>query len=443
MSQMRFLIVACILCMSCGNVLSQEDSWYQIASPTMNKLNEIHFPSDQVGYIVGDNATILKSTDGGMTWSELPPTGIQFNSSTNFLDVEFLNEDTGYLVLEFYGVYKTIDGGNSWFSIGGDLSASICKPTEIYVKGEDHFLVGGAFCFGGAKIWEYENTMWTDRPINYFSLDMDLYINDIDFLDDSIGLAAMSSELLLRTADGGEHWDTIRPYNFEGSNLSMNAVMMVDQQRAYAANDLGSVPGGGNVANHGLLISQDAGYSFTEDMQSATFYYPEFNALCKAQNGDFYAGAKMSSNGGAQVQGHNGFVFERPVALCFPSEWCSTPVKQEINDMTSYGNDVTFGIGDSGYIIVNTPPLNASVGESKVHSLTLSPVPASTELMITGEALIEEYHVYDLQGKELNVRMEKTNGSIRLDIADLSGGTYLLHLLSNGSWTQHKFLKGN
>lgn len=402
---------------------SAQTTWYEVATPTTKKLNAIDFPTDQIGYIAGNDSTLLKSTDGGQTWSHVSFNGIQFNaSSQDFLDVEFVDENTGFLVVEYFGVLKTVDGGTTWTHLTGQTS-NMCTPTEAYAFTADQIFAGGAGCFEGVIIDEYVNSAWSNTAVNYQSWDTEEYVNDMDFIDANNGLAVLNSNLLVKTADGGQTWDTVS-VNISGTGF-LTSVLMVDNQLCYAGyNDNGS--------GFGLLKSEDGGSTWGWEMNMATFFYPAYLSICKAQNGDVYTGSQPSNSPG-------GLIFENESGN--PGIWSYVSVDQPIHAMTSYGNDITFGAGDSGYVVVNIPPASVSLEEEEAVAFSVSPVPASTELIITGEALIEECRVYDLQGKELHVAMKDFNEGVRLDVAELASGTYLLYLLSDKRWVQFKFSK--
>ena len=44
-------------------------TWTQISSGTIKSLRSVEFANDYIGWAVGDGGTILKSTDGGSSWS--------------------------------------------------------------------------------------------------------------------------------------------------------------------------------------------------------------------------------------------------------------------------------------------------------------------------------------------------------------------------------------
>jgi len=74
--------------------------------PQGHTLHSVHFSDDNTGYAVGDVGTIIKTLDGGTTWTVLTSgTTDRFNSAY-FPDV-----NTGYVVGDSGTIVKTIDGG--------------------------------------------------------------------------------------------------------------------------------------------------------------------------------------------------------------------------------------------------------------------------------------------------------------------------------------------
>ena len=57
------------------NLINAQDWQLQNPMPTRNQLNNIKFIDSNIGYVVGNFGTILKTTDGGENW-------IKINSGT-------------------------------------------------------------------------------------------------------------------------------------------------------------------------------------------------------------------------------------------------------------------------------------------------------------------------------------------------------------------------
>jgi len=73
---------------------------------------DVFFISDAIGWIVGQAGSILKTADGGDSWSVLrKPTA---HSKENLIKIHFTDEDHGLVVGEKGIVWRTQNGGDSW-----------------------------------------------------------------------------------------------------------------------------------------------------------------------------------------------------------------------------------------------------------------------------------------------------------------------------------------
>lgn len=89
-------------------------TWYDINYNCDGlSFRDVEFPSKNIGYIVGINGVILKSSDYGNSWQDISP-----DSLTEFVEIEFISPDTGWIIgnLSAQGeiIYRTYDGGSSW-----------------------------------------------------------------------------------------------------------------------------------------------------------------------------------------------------------------------------------------------------------------------------------------------------------------------------------------
>jgi photosystem II stability/assembly factor-like uncharacterized protein len=96
-----------------GIILKTTDggkTFTQLNSGTSNNLYRIKFTSPKIGYAIGDNLTLIKSEDGGNTWSSLLP-----NVPGNHLRaIQFFNDTTGIVAGVAGRIYSTFDGGKTW-----------------------------------------------------------------------------------------------------------------------------------------------------------------------------------------------------------------------------------------------------------------------------------------------------------------------------------------
>lgn len=96
-----------------GHVLLSDDrgdAWQQVAMPVNVLLTAGFFLNSQVGWIVGHDATILHTRDGGESWQVQ-----QFLLGEEpLLDVYFNDADRGFAIGAYGQFLATSDGGTTW-----------------------------------------------------------------------------------------------------------------------------------------------------------------------------------------------------------------------------------------------------------------------------------------------------------------------------------------
>jgi photosystem II stability/assembly factor-like uncharacterized protein len=94
-----------------------QSGWQLIPSGTTVSLQSIHFSDNNNGYAVGDGGTILKSTNGGLTWQDQSIPGL-----TPLYDVFVFDQNNVVVVGQGGSIFKTTDGGLSWSSVQSGVS---------------------------------------------------------------------------------------------------------------------------------------------------------------------------------------------------------------------------------------------------------------------------------------------------------------------------------
>ncbi|OUL24087.1 photosystem II assembly protein [Nostoc sp. T09] len=110
------LLIVVLMCIGCSKVPSTSyNPWSIISVPTEAKLLDIAFTDNsQHGYLVGSNATILETNDGGETWK--PLTLALDDSRYRFDSISFAGKE-GWIVGEPALLLHTTDEGRSWSRI--------------------------------------------------------------------------------------------------------------------------------------------------------------------------------------------------------------------------------------------------------------------------------------------------------------------------------------
>ena len=94
------------------------------------KVAAFDFPTDQAGYLVLEDGSVLGTADGGRTWSRetsIPGTPAVGSRSVP-TDVAFLTADTGVATSSSGRIYRTTDGASSWTLVYEDRPCSAAPP---------------------------------------------------------------------------------------------------------------------------------------------------------------------------------------------------------------------------------------------------------------------------------------------------------------------------
>ena len=127
-----------------GHILLSDDqaeTWRQAKVPTRALLTAVYFHDARLGWAVGHDETILRSEDGGETWTR---THAAPEKEQPLLDVWFKDAETGFA----FGAYGTIlasaDGGRGWTPRPFEPQPLVAQAKPAASKGDDEFLDDGA-----------------------------------------------------------------------------------------------------------------------------------------------------------------------------------------------------------------------------------------------------------------------------------------------------------
>lgn len=397
-------------------------TWNEVSVPTQERLNDIQFVNNQVGYIAGENGTLMKTSNGGASWSEIVVQGISnpWNQG-NFIDIEFTDATNGFLIVENApSVYQTNDGGTSWLEVTNQTTNQ-CFPNTVFAVSTDNIFTGGSDCFQGATINEWAQSAWSVKVVNYQTFDTQHLVTDLDF-DGNLGLAAVNNEYILRSTDAGATWDTINS-NIGNGNV-LTSVFIGSNDTCYAGYN--QFQGG-----FGILFSTDFGLTWQEDINSATFYYPAYYGFAESSDGKIYA-ASVPYNGNIGV-----------IFTLINGNWNFESVDQPVYAMDSYGSDVTWAVGDSGYVVVNKDLVTLSTNENDEilrSEIEIFPNPAGQNVKWNcHDCRVHRVRVVDLCGKVViakDIKNEK-----ELNIEELKNGSYTLELTMENTVIEKRFIK--
>ena len=107
-----------------GLILNTSDAvtWIAQTSGISNNLNSVYFSNlnTLVGWVVGDNGIILKTTNGGAIWNV-----VQSGVTVNLNSVYFYNLSEGFAVGDSGTILKSTDGGATWTPLVSGTTRSL------------------------------------------------------------------------------------------------------------------------------------------------------------------------------------------------------------------------------------------------------------------------------------------------------------------------------
>ena len=185
-------------------------------------LYDVTFADLQHGWVVGERCdstpnwrVVLRTTDGGQTWTE------QILGSDGFpCMVYFLNAEEGW-ISDSPDLLHTTDGGDTWIHI---------PTTRLFKKIQFVDSLHGWAATDLAYLCHTTDggRTWTPQAPNPV---INRVILSLYCLDDNTVWAVGEGGLIYRTEDSGSHWTT---WQAADSNVRINAVHFADAQRGWA-----------------------------------------------------------------------------------------------------------------------------------------------------------------------------------------------------------------
>lgn len=174
--------------------------------------SRVCFPTETTGYIANIEGDIYKTTNVGTTWSALT-----VPSKSPIYDLYFFNANEGFAVggesdcggtgcvPSGASMLYTKDGGANWSVIALSLSQKIQIRSMVFLNDSIGFAVGGSLIMSTKD----RGKTWKETKIENLQGSM----LDIAFHDAQNGLIACAFDKVVKTSDGGSHWEVLNPFS--------------------------------------------------------------------------------------------------------------------------------------------------------------------------------------------------------------------------------------
>jgi photosystem II stability/assembly factor-like uncharacterized protein len=358
--------------------------WSKITSPYAGNLWNIKFFDAQNGYI-GGNTAILKTTDGGVTWTS--------KSISNFLinSFSFPSATVGYYGCSNNIVAKTTDAGATWTNQNPNASpyaiSSVSFPTVT-----TGYAVGDAGTIrkttDGGATWATQTSGLTAG------------IEEVHFFDVNTGIFIGDGGKIKRTTNGGANWVTIA----SGTTQNLYDIFFVNASTGFIAGGTGTIL---KTINGGLTWS-------VLTSGSTNWLY----AICFKDALTGYAG------------GANGKIFKTiDGGLTWTPEVSGVSSANSINDII-YFNNRFIAVGDQGVIITDVATLGTAENIKEDASVIVYPNPVSDSFSIefhNNENLALNINIIDINGAIVKSKVLSDNERT-VNVKDLSNGVYIIEM---------------
>lgn len=183
-----------------GHILISNDkgaSWQQAQVPTRAALTGVFFYDQNLGWAVGHDSVILRTTDGGSTW-ELVNWAPE--EEAPFFDVWFSDAEHGLAIGAYGTCFATSDGGQTWDFVSVDDTdwhlhkIARAEDGRLYIAAEA----------GYAYRSEDGGETWEELPSDYEGS----YFGVLPLEGDSVLIFGLRGHLY-RSEDAGESWEEI------------------------------------------------------------------------------------------------------------------------------------------------------------------------------------------------------------------------------------------
>lgn len=197
--------------------------------PLRANLMGIQMINETTGFIAGSENTILKTTDGGETWAGSSERARVGETRNNLEGIWFVSETTGWIIGSFGTLLQTTDGGANWTKQDPGFDNNLFGIYFIdentgWICGQESLILHTT---DGGTTWNQQKTESIDD------------LHDIIFVDAMVGWAVGGYNTILHTIDGGKTWTVS---NIPGG-ANFKGVHATDQKHCWTVNDWGVIAG--------------------------------------------------------------------------------------------------------------------------------------------------------------------------------------------------------
>jgi photosystem II stability/assembly factor-like uncharacterized protein len=357
----------------------------------------IHFTSAQTAWVVGDGVNVLRTMNGGNTWTK-------FSNApycNTVFDMQALSSNKIIYVTDQGNVISTNNGGTSFSTI--NLSTTEWLNTLSFPTSN----IGYVFGNNGLAF------KTTNGGSTYTALNTGITVNHIEthFPSANTGYVVSSWGELKKTSDGGSTWSSLNP-----SGMSyIKKVFFRNDNYGFFVNDAGIA-----------FRTTDGGVNITQVGQ--TCIEKPFDMQFINDSTGFVVGSYVNATCDISFTTDSGNTWNSIILPFAYSGW-GIHAFDTAHIYLVGQNQTIIRIGTGGVITDVTHTM------SHLDAFSISPNPAQNLTRISSNERIEQLRIFDLAGRELQVDTEKVNGGHEAIIhtESLQHGIYLVQVNQNAT----------
>ena len=255
------------------NVAAQ---WNVLNTGISTNLNDVYFINSTTGYAVGDAGVIIKTTNGGISWTTQISHVKARLSSVFFTDVS-----TGYIVGDSAVFLKTTNGGQNWSMHSLGFPAGIHLNSIYFTNDTCGYIASKSFETNSTSSLILRTTnKWMNWEVDTFGIGA---ASSIFFPSDSTGY--LVGNCIRKTTNAGINWESVSLRNYNFNSVTQNNY----QDTVVAVGDHGQIVYG----LPGAVIFNESNPGTNSDLNQITYDSQYHKYLIVGDSGSIFMGSDL------------------------------------------------------------------------------------------------------------------------------------------------------